>query len=239
VKAITDPKVFAWVCATWLAVTESIAAAFDYHYLGPQIIFLSVVTVAPVLLWATTPVVALVLGVKSLLQHRYRAGIGWLLVPVTAVAFAVPANLLTDTLTFRLQKPSYDAIAKAATAGRCSSTDRLAWQAFVAFASCKAPVAFVIPWGGFTSLWVGIVYDAADEIAKPVRVRSTQWQATSAGKGLEGAHARSVLSLGDHYYLAAGSCCLLDESHAKRCNPSYPVAAMLARTAGTAIGYRL
>jgi hypothetical protein len=210
VNAFIHPKVFPWVCVGWLTITESISAAFDYHYIGPQIIFLAVVTLVPAVLWAAIPVSALVLGVKRLLQHRYRVGIGWLLVPATAAVFAVPANELGDTLLFRLRKPSYDVIAKDVVAGRCSSTERLTWRAEVAFASCTAPVALVIPWGEFTSLWSGIVYDAADEIAKPLPLRSAQWRSTPAGEALDNTYTKSVRSLGNHYYFARGGCCFRD-----------------------------
>jgi hypothetical protein len=130
--------------------------------------------------------------------------------PAAAAAFIVPAHELGDTLLFRSQKSSYDVIAKDAMAGHCSRAERLAWPAFVSFASCTTPVAVVMPWGEFVSLWIAIVYDAADEIAKPLSLRSPQWQSTPAGRALDSAHARSVRSLGDHYYLATGGCCFQD-----------------------------
>jgi hypothetical protein len=210
VNGFIDPKLFPWVCAVWIAVTESISVAFDYHLIGPQIIFLGVVTVFPAVLWAAIPTSALVLGVKRLLQHRYRVGIGWLLVPAMAAAFAVPANELGDTLLFRLQRPSYDAIVADAAAGRCSSAERLARAAQVAFVSCTVPVTLVVPWGEFVSIWFGVVYDATDEIAKPLPLRSTRWRSTRAGEALDNAHTRSMRSLGNHYYLATGGCCLRD-----------------------------
>ena len=184
------------------------SAAFDYHYAGPSIVFLAVVTFLPVLVWAAIPVATLVLGVRRLLQRRYRAGIGWLLVPATAAACIVPANELGDTLLFRLYKPSYDTIAKEASAGRCSSGEQLAWRVQVAFASCTAPVALVIPWGEFVSLWFGVIYDAGDEIAKPPLLRSAQWRSTPGGEALKNSHAKSVRSLGNHYYFATGGCCI-------------------------------
>jgi hypothetical protein len=207
VNALFDPKVFPWVCAAWLTVTEGISVAFDYHYIGLQIIFLAVVTMVPAILWVLIPAFALVLGVKRLLQHRYRVGIGWLLVPAMAAALIVPANEFGDALRFRLEKPSYDAIAKDVAVGRCSSAERLAWRPYVAFASCTTPTAFVIPWGEFQSLWIGIVYDTADEIAKPRPLRSPQWRSTPAGQAFENSGTRSVRSLGNHYYLSVGGCC--------------------------------
>ena len=210
VKAFTDPRVFRWVCAAWFAVTEGIAGVFDYHYVGAQIIYLSVVAMAPAILWAAVPIWALVSGVKRLLQHRYRVGIAWILMPAAAVACVVPAHELGDILLFRSQKASYDVIAKDAMAGHCSRAERVAWPAFVSFASCTTPVAVVMPWGEFVSLWIGIVYDAADEIARPLSLRSPQWQSTPAGQALDSTHARSVRSLGNHYYLATGGCCFRD-----------------------------
>jgi hypothetical protein len=210
VKALTDPKVFPWVCAAWLAVTEGIAAAFDYHYIGPQLIFLSVAAMVPAIFWAAVPISALVLGVKHLLQHRYRVGIAWILMPAAAAAFIVPAHELGEILLFWSHKSSYDAIAQDAVAGHCSRAERLAWSAFVSFASCTTPVAVVIPWGEFVHLWIGIVYDPADEVAKPLSLRSPQWQSTPAGQALDSTYARSVRSLGNHYYLATGGCCFQD-----------------------------
>ena len=209
-RAFTDPRVFRWVCAAWLVVTEGIAGVFDYHYIGARIIYLSVVAMAPAILWAAVPVWALVSGVKRLLQHRYRVGIAWILMPAAAVACVVPAHELGDILLFRSQKTSYDVIAKDAMAGHCSRAERVAWPAFVSFASCTTPVAVVMPWGEFDSLWIGIVYDAADEIARPLSLRSPQWQSTPAGQALYSTHAMSVRSLGNHYYLATGGCCFRD-----------------------------
>lgn len=211
VKAFTDPKVFRWVCAAWLTATGGVAAGFDYHFMGPQIIYLSVVATVPAILWAAVPIWALVLGVKHLLQHRYRVGIAWILMPAAAAACVVPAHELGDILLFKSQKASYDVIAQDAMAGHCSRANRHAWPAFVSFASCTNPVAVVMPWGEFVSLWLGIVYDAADEIAKPLSLRSPQWQSTPAGQALDSTHARSVRSLGNHYYLATGGCCFRDD----------------------------
>jgi hypothetical protein len=207
VKAFTDPRVFRWVFAAWLAVTEGIAAVFDYHYIGPRIIEFSVFTSAPVILWVAVPIWALVLGVKRLLQHRYRVGIAWILMPAAGAACIVPAHELGDILLFKSQKAFYDVIAKDAMAGHCSRAERLAWPAFASFASCTTPVAVVMPWGEFVSLWIGIVYDAADEIAKPLSLRSPQWQSTLAGQAIDNTRAKSVRSLGNHYYLATGGCC--------------------------------
>ena len=67
---------------------------------------------------------------------------------------------------------------------------------------CHDPVIVIFPWGGFGSIWHGVVYDASDEIAKPPQDRSAGWKATPIGKQLSCTGAK--LSLGDHYYRASG-----------------------------------
>ena len=57
-------------------------------------------------------------------------------------------------------------------------------------------------WGGFLSVWHGVVYDATDQIILAPSKRSAAWQATKTG-GLLGCSGTDR-PLGDHYYLASG-----------------------------------
>jgi len=57
-------------------------------------------------------------------------------------------------------------------------------------------------WGGFLSVWHGVVYDATDQIILAPSKRSAAWQATKTG-GLLGCSGTDR-PLGDHYYLARG-----------------------------------
>jgi len=64
-------------------------------------------------------------------------------------------------------------------------------------------ITVIFVWGGFGSIWHGVIYDAADEIAKPPKGRSETWRKREIGELLACSGVR--FSLSDHYYRAGGN----------------------------------
>lgn len=51
--------------------------------------------------------------------------------------------------------------------------------------------------------WEGLVYDAADQIAKPTALRQKAWRASDVGSILD--YSGATRSLGGHYFFGSGT----------------------------------
>jgi hypothetical protein len=154
-------------------------------------------------LWAALPATAALLAIKRLSERRYQAAAGWLTVPAAAVFLWCFATGLGDMARFRLNKGAYDNVIADARMGKCSMEDIKRWGIPIDGIECHDPITVIFVWGGFVSIWNGVVYDAGDEIIKAPQDRSTGWKKRAIGSLLSCSGAKTAL--GDHYYRAGGS----------------------------------
>ena len=106
-------------------------------------------------------------------------------------------QLAGEVLHFRLRKPEYDRITSAVIAGKCEAAKAMSPNArYYADVYCERPITVIFPWGGYSSLWYGVVYNEDDDIHSPATSKSEahMWLSCSAAK----------VSLGEHYFLAGG-----------------------------------
>lgn len=153
-------------------------------------------------LWVTIPTAALIMAIRFAWNKQYGSAIHWLSVPAAGVFLYFFATDIGDVARFRWNKASYDQVVADARAGQCATADRTKRTVDIDGIDCDGPIIVVFPWGGFLSSWHGVVYDAADEISKAPRDRSTAWKNRQIGGFLACSEAKKAL--GDHYYRAGG-----------------------------------
>jgi hypothetical protein len=193
-------------CGAWLIASLVVPALPVWETISLYTIIFSVFYVGElwpaIAIWALLPVVAIAVALKQLATGRHRSAGAWLLVPVAGLLIFFYGGEVSDFARFRLTKGAYDRVISDARAGHCDAADLNHRGAGTDELDCRAPVIVVFPWGGFGSIWHGVVYDASDEIAKQPRHRSAVWNATPIGKHL--ACSGVNFALGDHYYRASG-----------------------------------
>lgn len=198
---------FAYFCILWVAVSVFLAVVYDYDDLTLYLIFFfllrPLVGILGALLWLSVPGGALYFAYRRLRSGRMRATAAWMIVPISLVVHTPAGHRLGDALIFELHKSQYQFVVRRTLAGHCSPPERGRWPAAVDFLQCKPPVIVIFPWGGFLSSWEGIVYDAADQIAKPPNLRQKAWRTSNVGTVLD--DSGETLSLGGHYYFASGN----------------------------------
>lgn len=189
-----------------MALSLFVAVAFDYDDLALYlVIFLlnPLVGILGATLWLSVPGGAIYMAYKRVRAGGIRAAAAWMLVPVSVTVLMPVGRRVGDGLIFELHKSQYEFIVRQAMAGHCSPPDGGRWPIAVDYLQCKPPVIVIFPWGGFLSSWEGIVYDAADEVAKPPILRQKTWRETDVGGVLSDSGATQ--SLGGHYYFAHGN----------------------------------
>jgi hypothetical protein len=152
--------------------------------------------------WAVVPAISLVWAVRLALAGRVKHALGWSILPVAAILIYFDGAAAGDNLRFQVEKPAYQRVVADAAAGKCSMEDRKRWQVQIDAIDCTDPITIIFIWGGFGSIWNGVVYDAADEIVKPPPERSAIWKCRDIGKLLSWSGASQAL--GGHFYLAGG-----------------------------------
>ncbi|HEY5209906.1 MAG TPA: hypothetical protein VIJ42_10730 [Stellaceae bacterium] len=195
-------RLFAVTCGIWLLLSF---VGPSLPYFDAALVLLAVsggLWVASVL-WIIVPLGALAIGAKRIFARQYVSAIVWAVVPAAGVFLYFGGTHLADTIRFRLEKTDFDRVVADVSAGRCSRSARKQWNVAVDEFSCQKPIIVVFPWGGFLSNWYGIIYDAADQIAKAPKDRSPAWKGSDIGKALSCSGAK--FSLGGHYHRAGGS----------------------------------
>lgn len=198
-------QAFSYLCIVWLVLSVFVAAVFDYYNLALYLAFLlfTPLGILGALLWLSVPGGILYVTYKKLRAGQIRAAAAWMLVPVSVAVLMPVGHRAGDGLIFELHKSQYEFVVRQALAGHCSPPDGGRWPVAVEFLQCKPPVIVTFPWGGFLSGWEGIVYDAADQVAKPPALRQKAWRSSDVGQVLNDFGARQ--SLGGHYYFGGGS----------------------------------
>jgi len=188
----------------WIA-SALVLPSFPSVDLWLAFVFASVSFWPVLVLWAIFPIVGLVLAIRRLRGGHFWRAAAWLSLPAALVLFCFKGAVVGDVARFWLNKRAYDRAVADAHAGRCSADDRRAWGVNINGADCHEPVAIIFAWGGFLSMWHGVVYDAADQIAKPPEERSDAWRQREIGELL--ACSGASLAFGNHYYRASGNYC--------------------------------
>lgn len=194
------PRGFSIVCGVWFIASLTVRSLPGSEYL----LFLLLVTGGvwfAVFLWTIVPAIAIFLAINRIVTRQYRSAAGWLMVPAAGVLVYFLGTDVGDIIRFRLNKASYDRIASDAIAGKCAQDGHVYRSVAIDAIDCH-PVTIIFPWGGFLSIWHGVVYDAEDQIIKPARDRSAAWKNREIGALLSCSGAD--LTLGDHYYRASG-----------------------------------
>jgi hypothetical protein len=192
---------FAFLAGAWLVITLVLPAVSTFRLLF-AIVFVTH-SIWPVLVaWAIVPTVALILAVKRFRAQRFAASIAWLGVPAAAILIYFAGTTIGDRVHFWIEKSSYDRVLADAHAGKCEAGDHKPWGVAIDAIDCHDPITVVFIWDGFLSAWNGVIYDAADEIAKLPEDRSEGWRSREIGKllGCSGA----TYAFGAHYYRAGG-----------------------------------
>jgi hypothetical protein len=197
---------FATVCGAWLIASVLIPALplweamffcfllFSFGLTGGMWLALS--------LWAAIPAAAMILAMRRVLERRYGSAVGWFSVPAAGVFLFFFATDIGDIVRFRLNKASYDRVVADAHANKCSKQVHERGDIAIDGIDCD-PITVIFTWGGFGSIWHGIVYDAGDEIMRSPQDRSTAWKNRPIGNLLSCSGAKGAL--GEHYYRAGGS----------------------------------
>jgi len=198
---LTKGKVLHWMGSIWLLVSLSVSLAAAYGFPRLMVAFAMVGQSRWIYisLWSTVAVWLLFRALTILLLERRLAGLRWIGIVVLGALAVWPGAFVGERLRFYTTKYAYDRVIRDAEAGLC--TDRK-WSAPVDLLDCEKPVVVTFGWGGFGSSWFGVVYDAADEIAKPAKERSAPWKAREIGNMLSCSGVGT--GLGGHYYLAGG-----------------------------------
>lgn len=195
-------KILGLASVVW--ILSCLAVAFFWAYGDGRLTILLVVFTprfwiysAP---WMIVPGILLIHAFRALILKRRLSGLRWIAVGALGVSIVWPGNFIGERLRFYTTKSAYDDVIANVEAGACSTRNS---PALVEFLECEKPILVTFEWGGLGSSWFGIVYDAADEIAKPVELRSASWKARDTGKMLS---CSSIgVWLGGHYYVAGGS----------------------------------
>ena len=106
-------------------------------------------------------------------------------------------RLAGEVLHFRLKKQEYERIVSAAVDGRCEAARAMSPSPrYYADVYCEHPIVVIFPWGGYSSLWYGVVYNEDDDIHSTATSKSEarMWLSCSV----------ATASLGGHYFLAGG-----------------------------------
>jgi hypothetical protein len=153
--------------------------------------------------WIVTPLAALALSLVRLFQRDYWAAGRLLLFPILTVCLFWYLKIGGDRVWFELHRPCFDkAIAKLA-GDNCASADWITSNLMIDAADCGPPMIVVFEFGGFLSMWHGVVYDQSDEFAKPAEQRSESWKKNKSSECLACSIAR--WNPESHFYLASGS----------------------------------
>jgi hypothetical protein len=203
-SARLDSILLALLACLWLA-SALVLPSFPSTNLWLDLVFASVSFWPVLVLWAIVPVVALVLAIKRLRGGNFGRAVAWLSLPAALVLFIFKGPVIGDAAQFWLNKRAYDRAVADAHAGKCAADDRRSWGVEIDGADCREPVTIIFAWGGFLSTWHGVVYDAADQIAKPPEERSGAWRNRDIGELL--ACSRVSFAFGNHYYRASGNYC--------------------------------
>lgn len=134
--------------------------------------------------------------VMRLRSQAVRPALRAALVPALAIGAVLYGRDIGDVVRFEIERPSYVAAIAAVRAG--SSDDSHVES------DIGPPLVAYFPWGGFLSVSYGVVFDEADQMAKPAAVRQEAWKARRIPFELtcEGA----VLPVGGHFYIGRFSC---------------------------------
>ena len=191
--------------SAWLLVCLSLSIMSAY--LAPGLVTVVLMEEVPhrwtaLGLWSAVPVLLVLCALRAIFLKRYLAGISWIAVVTLGFLIVWPDALIGLRLRFYASKYIYDHAVSQAEAGRCSMQDKGDWTWPAEFASCDKPVLLIFDWGGLGSSWFGVVYDAADEIVKPVKDRSPAWKTREVGRILSCSEV--AVPLGWHYYLSGG-----------------------------------
>ncbi len=197
-----DSTLLGLLSCLWLA-SALVLPSFPSTNLWLEFVFASVSFWPVLVLWAIVPVVALVLAIKRLRGGHFWRAAAWLSLPAALVLFCLKGPVIGDAAQFWLNKRAYDRAVADAHAGKCSADDRRTWGVDIGGADCHEPVTIIFAWGGFLSMWDGVVYDAADQIAKAPEARSESWRNRDIGELL--ACSRASFAFGNHYYRASGN----------------------------------
>jgi hypothetical protein len=155
-----------------------------------------------VLVWSIVPALAIVGGLRAVMTGHVWQAASCSAVPILGLLIYYHGGFVGETLRFQINKAAYQRVVSDADAGKCSAKDRARWHVDIDAIDCEAPIAIIFVWGGFGPFWHGIVYDAADEMARSAPARSGTWKQRPVGGMLSCTDARR--SLGGHYYLAGG-----------------------------------
>jgi hypothetical protein len=192
-------------CLIWYGVTMCafLIMTFDVARLLAAIVIALGFAWVVLAAWLLVPLFAAIQSVRLLVARRPMAAFGLLPVPAIAIAIFVFGSTIATETHWRYSRPSYERVVDDALHGKCSGEDRKHWRATIDTYDCERPVTVVFLWGGFLSSWYGVIYDEADEIAKPANGRSNGWKHRDIGALLS--CSEGYKSLGNHYYLASGS----------------------------------
>jgi hypothetical protein len=198
---------FALVCGAWLLASLIIPALpvsedIFFAVMLPSIFFFGSFWPA-IAVWAAIPATAALVAAVLLGRRRYRAAAVRGAFAAVGALVMVYGSFLGDMIRFQVDKPAYDRVVADIEAGRCGDDDRRRWNIAVDYVHCADPAIVIFVWGGFVSAWHGVIYDAADEIAKPASDRSIEWKHLPIGALLSCSGVK--VPLGGHYYRAGGS----------------------------------
>lgn len=200
-------RLFAIACGVWLLASLIIPALpvgedIFFNVLLPSVLVFG--TLWPAMAaWAAIPAGAMLLAAKRLVRRRYRAASAWAAFAALGALVMLYGSFLSDAMRFQFGKSAYERVVADARAGRCTDADRRQWKVAIDEIHCSDPIVIIFVWGGFVSMWHGVVYDAADEIAKPPSERSPEWKHRPIGALLSCSGVK--MPLGGHFYRAGGS----------------------------------
>jgi hypothetical protein len=197
---------FAMVCGAWLIASLLVPTLPLWEEVSFYSILFSVGLTGgmwfALSLWAAIPAAAMILAIRRVLERRYGSAVGWSSVPAAGALLFFFATDIGDIVRFRLNKASYDQVVADARASKCSKQVQERGDIAIDGIDCD-PITVIFTWGGFGSIWHGIVYDAGDEIIRSPQDRSFTWKNRPIGSLLSCSGAKR--ELGDHYYRAGGS----------------------------------
>jgi hypothetical protein len=206
VKFSTKIRRLPWIAAFWLVASIMIPAwtisdvPMTFLLVAPGLIAVILLVVG--VCWITLPVYGAIQARRALKGKRYAAASLWSALPIAALLLVLWGREASVFLRFEMEKPAYERIIADAQSGHCSPRSWGSWGFRVVQGECRQPLIIVFRWGGALSNWQGIVYDADDQIDKPVGQRDAVWKATEAGTLLSCSDA--YMALGGHYYRAGG-----------------------------------
>ena len=188
--------------STWLLVCLIFSVALAYD--APRWVLVPLLMLDPyrwiVLgLWGVVPALLVFKAGRSIFRGHYLIGIRWIATIVFGFVVVWPDALIGPRLRFYASKYAYDRVTADVEAGFCEGRK---WPIPVEFVECRKPVVVTFDWFGLGSAWSGVVYDAADEMRKPVKDRSAAWKTRDVGRILSCSEV--AVSLGWHYYLTGG-----------------------------------